>query len=148
MRFSQDFPASRLHVSRFLFFCVAIWITILIFIHLSDIRLSIVRCFYACYPIDVVGAFGGTYVIYLLSRQLLNCHLISSIVEWFGRNSIVFLCIHTIDLDLRIRQMFGINGVLSALLFTVLLCSVTTIFFGCFPSISKLLRIYRFEMRN
>ena len=57
-----------------------------------------VRYYYACYPIDVIGAVGATMLVYLLSKAI--CTHVTKIVklfQWFGVNSLLILCINTLD---------------------------------------------------
>ena len=60
--------------------------------------LDMVRYYYACYPIDVIGAVGATMLVYLLSKAI--CTHVTKIVklfQWFGVNSLLILCINTLD---------------------------------------------------
>lgn len=125
---------------------VICWVIVLILSHLSQIRLSIVRCFYKCYPLDVAGAIGGTYLIYLLSSLLKRVSFIANPLGWVGRNSILFLCVHTLDLDLSLRQIVHIDSGIIAILFTLMVCAIITIVFGKIPFLRKVFRISKFEV--
>ena len=125
---------------------VLCWVIVIILSHLSEIRLSVVRCFYKCYPLDVASAIGGTYLIYLLSSFLKRVSYIASPLSWIGRNSILFLCVHTVDLDLSLRQIIHINSGIIAILFTLVVCAIATIIFGKIPFFQKVFRISNFEI--
>jgi fucose 4-O-acetylase-like acetyltransferase len=57
--------------------------------------MSIVRCYYNCYPLDVIGGITGTYAVYLLSKTILSFSaLISCAFTWLGKNSLAILCFH------------------------------------------------------
>lgn len=57
--------------------------------------MSIVRCYYNCYPLDVIGGITGTCVVYLLSKTV---HSLSTVISctftWLGKNSLSILCFH------------------------------------------------------
>ena len=51
---------------------------------------------------DVLGALGAAFVIIKFSRRLSQSHLLkplSYFLSIYGRNSLVVLCIHLIELD-------------------------------------------------
>ena len=53
---------------------------------------------YACYPLDVLGAVGATWLVYLLSNEV--CKIApktSLLLQWFGVNSLLIFCIHCLD---------------------------------------------------
>lgn len=52
-------------------------------------------------PIDIIGACGGTLAIYYLSK-LLKRTVVSPILSWCGRNSMVILCAHTIECSIPV----------------------------------------------
>ncbi len=57
--------------------------------------MSIVRCYYNCYPLDVIGGITGTCVVYLLSKTIHSfSSLISCVFTWLGKNSLAILCFH------------------------------------------------------
>ena len=67
--------------------------------------MSLVRCYFQNYPLNILGACGGTYFIWLLSRWMSKFQtLIVSFIVWVGRNSLTFLCIHLLDLDIYVRS--------------------------------------------
>ena len=61
-------------------------------------------CYYKLYPVSISGAIGGVYVLYLLSRNVVNMlknicphlpfHMLLKFVKWCGENSLVILCVH------------------------------------------------------
>lgn len=51
---------------------------------------------YSCMPIDIIGACGGTLVIYYVSKGIAKTFL-KSFFAWCGRNSLVILGAHTIE---------------------------------------------------
>lgn len=79
---------------------IGVWILAFTF---SD--MSLVRCYFQNYPLNILGACGGTYFIWLLSRWMSKFQtLIVSFIVWVGRNSLTFLCIHLLDLDIYVRS--------------------------------------------
>ena len=56
--------------------------------------------FYGNGLMDVVGAISSIYLLLLLSKKISNLPKLNSILEWYGRNSIIILAFHIIELDL------------------------------------------------
>lgn len=59
---------------------------------------DMVRYYYGCYPLDVVGAIGATFVVYGLSKMI--CAYLpktSMFFQWFGLNSLLILCVNSLD---------------------------------------------------
>ena len=55
-------------------------------------------CHYGMYPIDVIGACGGTWVILMLSKGIdKHGNIFATFLSWMGRYSLVVLCMHYID---------------------------------------------------
>ena len=71
-------------------------------------HISVTNCDYGFYPLDIICAFGSTYLIYLLSKGTARVKYIGKYIEWVGVNSLIFLCFHTIDLDCSISRYFHI----------------------------------------
>jgi hypothetical protein len=71
-----------------------IWIYCILYSHLE-----ISLCRYDCYPIDILGAISGCYVIYMICKYINDKNLIfKSILLLLGRLSLVILCFHNIEL--------------------------------------------------
>lgn len=84
------------------FICVSIacWV-----IGVNYSHLFMGNCHYGMYPIDVIGACGGTWVILKLSKGIdLYGGKIGTFLSWMGRYSLVVLCMHYID------ALIDING--------------------------------------
>lgn len=61
-------------------------------------RIWMVQCHYELYPIDILGACGGTAFIYWISKYCAKTKL-KSLFVWLGVNSLVLLCFHLIELN-------------------------------------------------
>lgn len=60
--------------------------------------LDMVHYEYRCYPLDVLGAVGATWLIYLVSKFIVNyASRCSILLRWFGFNSLLILCVNTLD---------------------------------------------------
>lgn len=60
--------------------------------------IDMVRYYYGCYPLDVLGAVGATTLVYLLSKAV--CTYLAKpgkLLQWFGVNSLLILCVNTLD---------------------------------------------------
>ncbi len=74
--------------------CLVAWVVAL---RVTD--MSMVRCHYGCYPLNIVGACGGVYAVYLLSRLLVRrVAAASRALAWVGRCSLAVMCLHLVDL--------------------------------------------------
>lgn len=77
---------------------IAAWILALLY---SEIH--VVRCAYEKYPLDVLGAIGGTMIIWAICFMISKRR--SSVVDflsWIGRNSLPVLCLHLVDLNCQV----------------------------------------------
>lgn len=87
--------------------------------------MSMVRCHYGCYPLNVAGACGGVYAVYLLSRLLMRrLAAAASAMAWVGRCSLAVMCLHLIDLR------SPLYGIVSLPVGARLLCGVAFCLFG------------------
>lgn len=96
----------------FVFFSVVCWIIEVRF----QIGISPYSAHYSFYPINLLGAFGATYIIYLCSLGLCKIKYLNSVVALIGNNSMNVLCAHTIDMRcnairLILKQVPIINSV-------------------------------------
>ena len=86
-------------------------------------KLSMVSCHYELYPIDILGACGGTFTIFIISK-IVSKSLIGRGLEWIGRMSLIFLCFHLILLNTGIIKRCMIPQSISAIiLFHIAFCS-------------------------
>lgn len=61
-------------------------------------KIYMVTCTYQMYPLAVLGACGGTLIIYIISKKIINNIVAFSIIfSWLGRMSMVILCWHMIE---------------------------------------------------
>lgn len=56
---------------------------------------------YNCLPIDILGACGGTLVIYLLSKGIARTFM-KPFFSWCGRNSLIILCAHSMEYNITL----------------------------------------------
>ena len=76
--------------------CLICWIISVLYSHIS-----MVSCHYELYPIDILGACGGTAFIYWISKFVSKTKLNTAFI-WLGVNSLVILCFHLIELNCRL----------------------------------------------
>lgn len=80
--------------------CVIGWIAAILF---SELDLYEYR--WGCYPLDVLGACGGTYVLYIISKgiaRLENKRLVAwipSMFAYLGTISLAIMCVHCFEID-------------------------------------------------
>lgn len=104
---------------------VYVWITFVIcwLFALKIGSLDMSTYTYKTYPLEAFGAVGATWLVYLLSKLILNhTSLTSKLLRWFGVNSLMILCVNT--LDRRSFLVRAIKGILnihpSELLYNIL----------------------------
>jgi len=56
---------------------------------------------YNCLPIDILGACGATLVIYYVAKGIART-FVSPFFTWCGRNSLVILCAHSIEMSMTV----------------------------------------------
>ena len=87
--------------------CIVCW---LVEIYYSGISMAFNA--YSCYPLDVLGALGGTYCLYWFSYGLSKLRFMSRVLLYIGSISMAVLCFHTIEpltdifISIRIRSAF------------------------------------------
>lgn len=61
----------------------------------SSLELSC--CHYGLFPVDVLGACGGTYFLWWISSQINKLQIISNLFVCFGFYSLAILCFHNFE---------------------------------------------------
>lgn len=106
--------------------------------------IDMVRYYYGCYPLDVLGAVGATTLVYLLSKAV--CTYLAKpgkLLQWFGVNSLLILCVNTLDrktcLVRAVKNVLSIDltGVYSVMFHYAIemLLVVAIVYFGAFKII-------------
>lgn len=86
-------------------------------------KLYMVDCHYELYPIDILGACGGTFTIFILSKKI-SKSMIGRGLEWIGRMSLLFLCFHLILLNTGIIKWCMIpHSSYAFFIFHIVFCS-------------------------
>ena len=62
-------------------------------------RIDICAFTFHCWPVDVLGACGGTLLVYYLSKGIARSFMRPFFV-WCGQHSLAILCIHNIAMDI------------------------------------------------
>ena len=112
------------------FACVSIatWIVSFLFYDMS-----MVRCHYDNLPVNIIGACGGTLCIEIISGFLSKYKCMATdLLEWIGRNSMVFLCIHAFDMCYSIRNHIDLSDA-GHILFVVFYCILGTYVMSFIP---------------
>lgn len=123
--------------SYYYLFCILIW-----FIAINYSHLYMVRCSFGCYPIDIIGACGGTIVVFLISKYTHGTSVkFSYIFRWFGVNSLAILCFHAFRINNNIWSYFGINNTIIIVLIKIFFPIILTLFFYHIKAIRNMLNI-------
>lgn len=74
--------------------------------------MSMNHCHYTIYPLDVLGACGGTLFVWYISMFLERfLPRLSSGLEWVGRSTLAILCIHTVLMNCYILDHLPLPNV-------------------------------------
>lgn len=115
---------------------VPIWIKIILvlcwlIVIILNIRIDLRSCEYGIIPLNILGACGGTLVMYYLSKFLeflsqksLAFNWIAKFMIWCGTGSLAILCMHTLDLmggvsDYILGFFWGLSSVKFCLHLTI-----------------------------
>ena len=60
-------------------------------------KIEVADCNYYMYPLDVLGACGGTFACWWVANRTKNFHATSIPLAWFGINSLAILCFHDFE---------------------------------------------------
>lgn len=71
--------------------------------------MSMVRCFYGFYPINILCAISVFFLLYKLSHLLNSNEIISKCLSFLGKISLLILCIHNIDLFFGVFPLLNNN---------------------------------------
>ncbi len=88
---------------------IVCWIAAIVFSKLDMYSFT-----WGCYPLDVIGAYGGTYCVYWLSKWI-GSHLkyTSKILAFLGVASLAIMCVHCFEmyshLGNHLRAMVGVE---------------------------------------
>lgn len=86
----------RIHLGKLgwgLFVCIFLFSC-----NFSSLRMS--EFWYTLYPLDVISAVIGTYFCYCICK-IISKGTISSVLTWYGSNSLLILCIHQLMLNIQ-----------------------------------------------
>ena len=74
--------------------CIICWVLAVLYSHLGMYDME-----WDCYPIDFLGACGGTYCLYILSRLLSKLKFLPKVLAMLGIWSLAIMCFHNLELD-------------------------------------------------
>ena len=77
----------------FVIVCIACWVAAVLFSKLDMYEME-----WGCYPLDFIGALGGTYVLYLICKLLSRySHILSKALAILGVWSLAIMCFHDLE---------------------------------------------------
>lgn len=108
----------------FLFLLPVVWIVCYRFCNVS-----MISCEYHNYPLSVLCALGGTIGIYMVSNLIAKSAVVEGIFSWFGINSLVILCGHTIEryLPTPYGMLIELSSVWVVFALKIALCVIFTL---------------------
>ena len=76
--------------------------------------------FYGNGFMDILGAIASIYLLILFCKKIIYLKVIAGFLEWYGKNSIIILCFHIIELNLiPWNIVININNI-----FVIVLCKI------------------------
>ena len=77
----------------FVIVCIACWIAAVLFSKLDMYEME-----WGCYPLDFLGALGGTYILYLICKLLSRyLHILPKALAILGVWSLAIMCFHDLE---------------------------------------------------
>ena len=73
-------------------------------------QIDMVRGIYRLYALEFIGALGGTFIVYALSDKIQSIPYLSTFMQWIGINSLIVLCVHTIERYVPIWPILHVNS--------------------------------------
>lgn len=85
--------------------CVMIWVWTIL-----ASEMSVACALYGHYPLNIMGAYGGTFMVFLFADVLAADNgLVARFLAWCGRHSLLILCLHLFEMDVPVvRQMLRV----------------------------------------
>ena len=134
------------YIGFFLKDYVVRWYTIIFLVLMWGVavnysHLYMVRCDFGCYPIDILGACGGTVIIYFVSKYIHCISKLSYMLSWLGVNSLAILCFHSYKINHSIWQIIGVSNPYIVIFIKMLFPILLTLFCCHIKVIRNLLNI-------
>ena len=79
--------------------CIICWVAAIIYSHLDMYEME-----WSCYPLDLLGACGGSYCLYQLSKLVSKSKLSSKVLATLGLWSLAVMCFHNIEIDCHLGE--------------------------------------------
>lgn len=115
----------RSRIKTMMLICLTLW---LIGVMCSD--LDVMRMIYHNYPLCLLTAFAGTYIVIEISKFIsklkgVAIRKVSSFLSWGGQNSMAILCAHTLFRFTPVMVPFERVDSTLALCMQIILCCIT-----------------------
>lgn len=82
--------------------CIICWIVAIFYSHVGMYDME-----WGCYPLDFLGACGGSFCLYYFSKYLSShLHILSKIFAVLGVWSLAIMCFHNLELDCHLGNHF------------------------------------------
>lgn len=81
--------------------CIICWILAVFYSHLGMYDIE-----WHCFPLDFLGACGGTFVLYLFSKFLSKVPILSRAFAILGVWSLAIMCFHNLEMDCHLGNHF------------------------------------------
>ena len=104
--------------------CLAVWIVDIV---ISD-AFSIAMCVYGLYPVTLIGAVAGTYVVVTLCEYLDKIPVLNDVMRWFGRNTLAIMCFSVVTANVMEWHSEAYTGS-EPLTFVIQIAMVTVLIF-------------------
>ena len=115
-----------LRVRKIELLCILIWIVAAVYS-----SMSMARCYYKCWPIDILGAVGGSILVYQIVKFVYDKKRIPFFI-WLGKNSLAILCFHCLEFKIQLLSRLNCTGFLMLVL-ELLFCIGMTMICGMIP---------------
>lgn len=106
-------------------------------------KLNTMICAYGIYPIDFVGAIGGTFLIYMVSRYISRISG-GGYLNWAGINSMVILCAYTIERYINIWRFIPGSNPYVLIVCKIIFCSIVVVLCYQWPFTRAIFKLRRY----
>lgn len=102
------------------------------FLFINTSMLSMCRCWYNNYPLDIVAACFMSWLMIIISKVLDKNKYTSTILQWIGFNSLTILCLHNLEThSINYVKWFHLTNIWYTILpIKIIICIIGTIILG------------------
>ena len=99
---------------------------------------SIAMCHYGIYPLTLIGAICGTYVVINICSLLDRIPVLNTVIRWYGRNTLVIMCFAVVVSNAM--EWYYENDIKSAAISFVIQLAIVSLLIAFWNSIKGIIK--------